>query len=134
MENEVRTLVTGAGGFIGDHLVSSLKQRGYWVRAVDRKHPEFTPVDADEFQIRDLRHWDECLQATAGIDYYIQTGGISGATGNLIMHVECPEVPCVPTGQGGGCCIASDGLPVAGRTAAPARGIELVRYGLIDHA
>jgi nucleoside-diphosphate-sugar epimerase len=34
-----RVLVTGAGGFIGHHLVSYLKERGYWVRGVDLKLP-----------------------------------------------------------------------------------------------
>ncbi|MDD1638822.1 MAG: NAD-dependent epimerase/dehydratase family protein, partial [Methanomicrobiales archaeon] len=32
--NQRRVLVTGAGGFIGHHLVSSLKTQGYWVRGV----------------------------------------------------------------------------------------------------
>jgi len=76
-----RVLVTGAGGFIGHHLVTDLKQRGYWVRAVDRRHPEFTPVDADEFQIRDLRRWDECLQATAGVDHVYALAADMGGMG-----------------------------------------------------
>ena len=63
-----RVLVTGAGGFIGHHLVTYLKERGYWVRGVDLKQPEYTDVDADEFEILDLRRWDDCLQATRGID------------------------------------------------------------------
>ena len=41
-----RVCVTGAGGFIGHHLVTFLKQQGHWVRGVDLKHPEFTEVDA----------------------------------------------------------------------------------------
>ena len=36
-----KVLVTGAGGFIGNHLVSYLKRQGYWVRGVDMKAPEF---------------------------------------------------------------------------------------------
>lgn len=63
-----KVLVTGAGGFIGHHLVTFLKQRGYWVRGVDLKYPEFAPTDADEFELLDLRRWDNCLQATRGID------------------------------------------------------------------
>ncbi len=63
-----RVLVTGAGGFIGHHLVTFLKQRSYWVRGVDIKYPEFAPTDADEFELLDLRRWDNCLQATRGID------------------------------------------------------------------
>ena len=38
-----RVLVTGAGGFIGHHLTSFLKEQGYWVRGVDIKHPEYEP-------------------------------------------------------------------------------------------
>jgi GDP-D-mannose 3', 5'-epimerase len=36
-----RVLVTGAGGFIGHHLVKYLVGKGYWVRAVDIKRPEY---------------------------------------------------------------------------------------------
>ena len=61
-----RVLVTGAGGFIGHHLVTYLKERGYWVRGVDLKLPEYTDVDADEFEMLDLRRWDACLQAMRG--------------------------------------------------------------------
>ena len=46
-----RVLVTGAGGFIGHHLVTALKQRGYWVRGVDLHCPEYTETDADEFEL-----------------------------------------------------------------------------------
>ena len=63
-----RVLVTGAGGFIGSHLVSYLKKRGYWVRGADLKYPEFGETDADEFQVVDLRRWENCLKATDGID------------------------------------------------------------------
>lgn len=63
-----KVLVTGAGGFIGHHLVTFLKACGYWVRGVDLKHPEFAPTDADEFELLDLRRWDACLQATRGVD------------------------------------------------------------------
>ena len=38
---ETRVLVTGAGGFIGHHLVTFLKKQGYWVRGVDLVHPEW---------------------------------------------------------------------------------------------
>jgi len=63
-----RVLVTGAGGFIGHHLVRFLKKQGFWVRGVDIKYPEFCQSDADEFEILDLRRWENCLQATRGID------------------------------------------------------------------
>ena len=49
-------LVLGAGGFIGNHLVTKLKSEGYWVRGVDLKLPEFSSSKADEFIIGDLRN------------------------------------------------------------------------------
>ena len=66
MKTSSRVLVTGAGGFIGHHLVSRLKAEGHWVRGVDLKHPEYQASAADEFEVRDLRKWDECLAATRG--------------------------------------------------------------------
>jgi GDP-D-mannose 3',5'-epimerase len=61
-----RVLVTGAGGFIGHHLVRRLKEDGHWVRGVDIKPPEYAPSNADEFELLDLRKFDNCLQATRG--------------------------------------------------------------------
>ena len=68
MSEQTRVLVTGAGGFIGYHLVTFLKDKGYWVRGVDIKHPEFAPTEADEFELLDLRYWANCLQATRGVE------------------------------------------------------------------
>ena len=48
-------LVLGGGGFIGNAMVTRLKQDGYWVRAVDLKYPEFSETKADEFVQGDLR-------------------------------------------------------------------------------
>jgi len=53
-------IVTGAGGFIGTHLVRRLKAEGYWVRGVDLKNPEFSETEADEFIVGDLRSFDFC--------------------------------------------------------------------------
>ena len=80
-------LVTGAGGFIGHHLVSYLKQKGYWVRGVDLKYPEFSATEADEFLILDLRNFDNCLKATSNIfevyNLAADMGGIGYITENL---------------------------------------------------
>lgn len=84
-----KVLVTGAGGFIGHHLVAFLKKKGYWVRGVDIKYPEYEPSHADEFELLDLRKWDNCLIATRGMDevYNLAAdmGGISYISGN---HAE----------------------------------------------
>lgn len=66
-------LVLGAGGFIGSHLVKRLKKEGYWVRGVDLKCPEFSPTDADDFIIGDLRDPFVCERAfrnNKGIIFY----------------------------------------------------------------
>ncbi|MFQ5616096.1 MAG: NAD-dependent epimerase/dehydratase family protein [Anaerolineales bacterium] len=68
MSNPTKVLVTGAGGFIGHYLVTYLKEKGYWVRGVDIKYPEFSDTGADEFELLDLRRWDNCLQATRGVE------------------------------------------------------------------
>ena len=49
-----KVLVTGAGGFIGHHLVNSLKSKGFHVIGIDVKRPEFEPSAADRFLIHDL--------------------------------------------------------------------------------
>jgi len=76
-----RVLVTGAGGFIGHHLVTYLKERDYWVRGVDLKHPEFTTTDADDFEILDLRRWDACLQAVRGVEHVYALAADMGGMG-----------------------------------------------------
>ena len=81
-----RVCVTGAGGFIGHHLVTFLKQRGYWVRGVDLKYPEYTEVDADEFELLDLRRWDSALQATRGVDEVYALAADMGGMGYISTH------------------------------------------------
>jgi nucleoside-diphosphate-sugar epimerase len=49
-------LVLGAGGFIGSHLVTRLKENGYFVRGVDLKLPEYSGSTANEFILGDLRN------------------------------------------------------------------------------
>jgi len=72
-------LVTGAGGFIGHHLVGYLKGLGYRVRGVDLKRPEFEPSEADEFLLLDLRRWESCLEATEGVqDVYALAADMGG--------------------------------------------------------
>ena len=76
-----RVLVTGAGGFIGDHLVAYLKDLGYWVRGVDQKVPEFSETTADEFELCDLRRWDDCLRATRGVEHVYALAADMGGMG-----------------------------------------------------
>jgi GDP-D-mannose 3', 5'-epimerase len=81
-----KVLVTGAGGFIGHHLVKRLKKDGLWVRGVDLKYPEYEPSPADEFEILDLRRWDNCLQATRGIEEMYGLAADMGGMGFISKH------------------------------------------------
>lgn len=81
-----RVLVTGAGGFIGHHLVSYLKDRGYWVRGVDIKMPEYSDTAADEFQLLDLRRWSNCLEATRNVDHVYALAADMGGMGFISSH------------------------------------------------
>src|SRR6266852_252742 len=64
MDTGKNVLVTGAGGFIGHHLVNRLKSDGFWVRGADVKYPEYESSAADEFEILDLKGCDNCLIAS----------------------------------------------------------------------
>jgi nucleoside-diphosphate-sugar epimerase len=81
-----RVLVTGAGGFIGHHLVHHLKEQGYWVRGVDLKRPEYAPTDADEFALLDLREREAALEATAGVDEVYALAADMGGMGYIGLH------------------------------------------------
>ncbi|NQT06493.1 MAG: NAD-dependent epimerase/dehydratase family protein [Candidatus Omnitrophica bacterium] len=76
-----RILVTGAGGFIGSHLVKFLVEKGYWVRGVDIKRPEFWKTKAHDFKLLDLRQWKNCLKATKGIDEVYNLAANMGGIG-----------------------------------------------------
>jgi GDP-D-mannose 3', 5'-epimerase len=79
-----RVLVTGAGGFIGHHLVNRLKAEGCWVRGADIKYPEYEDSSADEFELLDLRKYDNCLQATrGGIDQVYNLAADMGGIGYI---------------------------------------------------
>lgn len=52
---EKKTIVIGAGGFIGGHLVTKLKKMGRFVVGIDIKDHEYKKTDADDFFIADMR-------------------------------------------------------------------------------
>ena len=81
-----KILVTGAGGFIGHHLVTDLVRQGAWVRGADLKPPQFEPSRADDFLITDLRRWDACVQATRGVDDVYALAADMGGMGFISQH------------------------------------------------
>jgi len=86
VKGNARILVTGAGGFIGHHLVRRLKKEGFWVRGIDLKAPEFEPTSADEFAILDLRLWENCLKATTGVNQVYNLAADMGGIGYITAN------------------------------------------------
>ena len=82
----MRVLVTGAGGFIGHHLVKRLVADGHWVKGVDLKAPDYEISPAQEFSLLDLTFRGSALAATEGIEqvYHLAAdmGGIGYITSN----------------------------------------------------
>jgi len=86
-------LVTGAGGFIGGHMVADLVQQGFErVRAVDlkpfRDWYRLSP-QAENLQ-RDLRDKSACYEASDGADYVFNLAADMGGMGFIETHkAEC---------------------------------------------
>lgn len=83
MMKKDRILVTGAGGFIGNHLVAYLKKSGYWVRGVDLKYPEYKRSRADEFLILDLRDSKNAKKAVKEINHVYALAADMGGMGYI---------------------------------------------------
>ncbi|HLO06474.1 MAG TPA: NAD-dependent epimerase/dehydratase family protein [Terriglobales bacterium] len=82
MNQQTRVLVTGAGGFIGHHLINRLIADGHWVRGVDIKEPAYEATAAAEFELLDLRKFDNCLIATrGGVDHVYNLAADMGGIG-----------------------------------------------------
>ncbi len=87
MTKQKRILVTGAGGFIGHHLVARLKRDGHWVRGVDIKLPEYEASAADDFKVLDLRKVENCMTATSGgIDEVYNLAADMGGIGYITAN------------------------------------------------
>lgn len=78
-----KALVTGAGGFIGSHLVRRLRDEGFWVRGVDLKRPEFSESAADEFIVGDLRDHAVAARAVENMDDVYQLAADMGGAGYI---------------------------------------------------
>jgi GDP-D-mannose 3', 5'-epimerase len=84
-----RIVVTGAGGFIGGHLVAELKKKkGLAVRAVDVKPlEEWHQVFPDaENLVLDLRAKENCMRAADGCDEIFNLAADMGGMGFIETH------------------------------------------------
>jgi len=89
MPKQKKALVTGAGGFIGHHLVKYLQNKGYWVRGVDIKYPEFsTKKQADQFMKADLREKRNCIKAAEEMDEVYNLAANMGGIGFITFHTS----------------------------------------------
>lgn len=87
-----KTLISGAGGFVGSHLATYLKRKGYWVRGADIKYPEFSETDADGFEIRDLRYLELARLATEGMDWVFALAADMGGAGHVFTGQHDAEI------------------------------------------
>lgn len=88
-----KVLVTGAGGFIGGHLVAHLQELGFErLRAVDIKPTgewyQISPIA--ENRVLDLRDREACLEAARGVDIIFNLAADMGGMGFIETHkAEC---------------------------------------------
>lgn len=89
----MNVLVTGAGGFIGGHLVASLREKGASrIRTVDIKPAGdwYQRFDDVENLTLDLRDASACRQASAGMDWIYNLAADMGGMGFIELHkAEC---------------------------------------------
>lgn len=89
-------LVCGAGGFIGSHLVTRLRNQGNFVIGVDLKNPEFSPTNANLFILGDLRRWstweDIATNPAIHIDEIYQLAADMGGAGYIFTGEHDADV------------------------------------------
>ena len=90
-------LVTGGAGFIGSNLCEALLGKGYTVRCLDdlstgkREHTEmFADAPNYTFIEGDVKDFDTCLKACAGVDYVLH----QAAWGSVHRSIEMPLFYC----------------------------------------
>ena len=89
MACEGLALVTGAGGFIGHHLIKHLAGRGWQVRGADLKLPEYEEFAAHDFMVSDLRSIEHCVKACKDVDRVYHLAADMGGIGYITSsHAE----------------------------------------------
>lgn len=94
-----RILVTGAGGFIGGHLVNRLVKDGHFVRAVDKKPlTEWyqTNPNAENVGLADLTDWKTALQVTELIQEVYHLACDMGGMGFIEHHKALCMLSIIP--------------------------------------
>lgn len=76
-----RVLVAGATGYLGGHIVTELKRRGYWVRVLVRRLAQAEALpDADDVFVGQVTDPETMVDVAAGVDTVMTTIGITTPT------------------------------------------------------
>ena len=88
-----KVLVTGAGGFIGGHLIASLLEQGHDVRAVDAKEPDawYQVHEGADSRRSDVSEPEACREAMRGVDAVYNLAADMGGMG----FIEANKALCM---------------------------------------
>lgn len=79
----MNVLVTGAAGFVGRHVVTTLLSRGHQVTAVDR----------DEDRARGMPWFDQCRFVACDIHQPMERPGEVFGKADAVIHLAWPGLP-----------------------------------------
>ena len=93
-------LISGAGGFIGGHLVKSLMNEGHQVVCADVKplHLWFQLFEENKNYSLDLKEYENCLMVSKGVDYIYNMACNMGGMGFIENNkAECMQSVLINT-------------------------------------
>ena len=91
----LRFAVTGASGFLGSNMVSYLKKKGHWVRAITRKESQSSKhhdLPANEVLYLDVSKPSDAIEALKNIDYVFHFAADMGGVGYFSQEQYYPFV------------------------------------------